>query len=60
MSIVFSFSGVFRGKKQPLRSEADLFCYVGGKGLIAYRTTAPTAVRYEAELTALMQRLRWP
>lgn len=57
---VFGFSSAFRGKEQPLRSEADLFCYVGGKWLIAYRTTAPTAVRYEAELAALMQRLRWP
>ncbi|WP_340315317.1 hypothetical protein [Rhizorhabdus argentea] len=57
---VFSFSSGFRDKEQPLRSEADLFCYVGGKWLIAYRTTAPAAVRYEVELAALIHSLRWP
>ncbi|MBW8911472.1 MAG: hypothetical protein JF564_06225, partial [Sphingomonas sp.] len=56
---VFSFTD-YRDKEQPLRSEADLFCYVGGKWLIAYRTTAPASVRYEAELAALMRSLHWP
>lgn len=38
---VFSFTDAYHGKAQPLRSEADLFCYVRGKWLVAYRTTAP-------------------
>jgi hypothetical protein len=57
---VFKFTGNFGGREQSLRSEADLFCYAGGRWLVAYRTTAPAAFDYRADLAALMQALRWP
>jgi hypothetical protein len=56
----FRFTGDFGGSNQPLRSEADLFCYAGGDWLVAYRTTAPAAFDYRADLTTLMRALRWP
>lgn len=57
---VYAFDGVFNGRRQSLRSEATLFCYVGGDWLIAYRTTAPISVDYRADLARLMRDLVWP
>jgi len=57
---VFRFTGNLGGKEQPVRSEADLFCYAGGQWLVAYRTTAPDAFDYRGDLDALMHLLRWP
>ena len=57
---IFRFTGNFGGSNQPLRSEADLFCYAGGNWLVAYRTTAPAGFDYSSDLGALMRDLRWP
>lgn len=57
---VFRFTDIFASVNQPLRSEAELFCYAGGKWLVSYRTTAPAAFNYEPDLDQLMQSLKWP
>ena len=57
---VYEFQDVFAGKPQPLRSEADLYCYVAGPWFVAYRTTAPRDTDYVPELQRLMRQLRWP
>jgi hypothetical protein len=57
---VYEFEGVFAGKEQPLRSDAELYCYVAGSWFVAYRTTAPRGIDYVPELQRLMRQLRWP
>jgi len=57
---IYQFTGNFGGSIQPLRSEADLFCYAGQDWLVAYRTTAPAAFDYRPDLVALMRALQWP
>lgn len=57
---VYDFQGVFAGREQPLRSEADLYCYVGGPWLIAYRSTSPVNAQYQPALANLMHNLAWP
>ena len=57
---VYDFSGVFAGIEQPLRSEADLFCYVAGRWFIAYRTTAPAKLNYQPDLIRFQRLLTWP
>ena len=58
---VFTLRGMaYVELKGPLRSEADLFCYVGGKWLILYLATAPDGVAYESQLAELMHAIAWP
>jgi len=56
----FTFEEDFRGKRRPLRSEARLFCYVGGPWLIAYRFSAPADHDLGPDIEALTAALRWP
>ncbi|HJQ16235.1 MAG TPA: hypothetical protein VJR87_12840 [Allosphingosinicella sp.] len=59
--VVFSLDGLLGVQaKGPFRSEAELFCYVGGRWQIMYRTTAPVDVTYEADLADLMRGIAWP
>lgn len=37
---VHRFQAEFFGRRQPVRSEARLYCYVGGRWLVKYRATA--------------------
>lgn len=57
---VYEFGGNFAGIDQPLRSEADLFCYVSGPWFVAYRTTAPAKLDYLPDLKKLQRGLTWP
>ena len=58
---VFTLDGMaYVEVKGPLRSEADLFCYVGDKWLILYRATAPAGIAYERQLAELMHGIAWP
>ena len=57
---VFRFSGNLGGQTQPVHSEADLFCYAGGRWLVSYRTTTPEAFDYRSDLDTLMHSLQWP
>lgn len=57
---VFDFEEEFWGKVQPLRSQADLFCYFAGKWLIAYRVSGPKAVDQPKEIAELLSALPWP
>lgn len=56
----FTFEDVFRGKEQPLRSEARLFCHVDGQWLIAYRFTAPAGHDLSPDIARLTAALPWP
>jgi hypothetical protein len=57
---VFSLDGLRDGAVMPLVSEADLFCFVGGKWHIKYRVTAIAGAPYQRELDELMQAIVWP
>lgn len=57
---VYNYEDVFAGTAQPLRSEADLYCYVSGPWFVAYRTTTPKNTDYEPDLRRLMHDLTWP
>jgi hypothetical protein len=58
--VIYDYEDVFYGQKQTLRSETDLYCYVGGNWLIAYRATAPVKVNYAPLLASFMRNLAWP
>jgi hypothetical protein len=58
--IIYDYEDVFYGQKQTLRSETDLYCYVGGNWLIAFRSTAPVKVDYAPRLATFMRLLSWP
>ncbi len=58
--VIYDYEDMFYGQKQTLRSETDLYCYVGGDWLIAYRATAPIKVDYAPKLANFMRALAWP
>lgn len=58
--VIYDYEDVFYGQRQTLRSETDLYCYVGGNWLIAYRSTAPVQVDYAPKLATFMRQLAWP
>ncbi|MGE0739721.1 MAG: hypothetical protein AB7O98_00135 [Hyphomonadaceae bacterium] len=50
----------FMGRRhEPLRSEAYLFCHVGGAWSVKYRISYPAAYDASAEIAAFMQALIW-
>lgn len=53
-------NGTFGGTEQPVREQADLFCYAGGKWLVAYRVTTPAGIDASLEVGRLMRALVWP
>jgi hypothetical protein len=58
--VIYDYDDVFYGQKQTLRSETDLYCYVGGNWLVAFRATAPVKVDYAPKLASFMRALAWP
>jgi len=58
--VIYDYEDVFYGQRQTLRSETDLYCYVGGNWLIAYRSTSPVQVDYAPKLATFMRQLVWP
>jgi hypothetical protein len=57
---VYRFSGPFDDHVQPIRSEAHLYCYVGGDWLVKYRASAPAAVETRARVEAFIRAGPWP
>jgi hypothetical protein len=47
-------------REQDVRSEAHLYCYVGGDWLVKYRVTAPAAADGQAEIADFIRRGPWP
>jgi hypothetical protein len=50
----------FDQKLQPVRSEARLYCYVGGNWFVKYRVSAPVAVTMPEAVEAFIRAGPWP
>jgi hypothetical protein len=57
---VYRFSSPFGDRIQELRSEAHLYCYVGGDWFVKYRVSAPVAVESRAAVQAFIRDGPWP
>ena len=57
---VYRFISPFDDKLQAIRSEAHLYCYVGGGWLVKYRVTAPAAVKTDGPVKAFIRNGPWP
>lgn len=56
----YRFRTQFDSREQEVRSEAHLYCYVGGDWLVKYRITTPVAVDGQAEIADFIRRGPWP
>ena len=56
----YRFRARFDDREQEVRSEAHLYCYVGGDWLVKYRVTAPVAVDGQADIADFIRRGPWP
>lgn len=56
----YRFSTRFGGQVQEIRSEAHLYCYVGGDWLVKYRVSAPVAVETRPAVEAFIREGPWP
>ena len=57
---VYRFATPFDDRVQEIRSEAHLYCYVGGDWLVKYRVSAPTAVETRGPVEAFIRDGPWP
>jgi hypothetical protein len=57
---VYRFASPFDDRVQEIRSEAHLYCYVGGDWLVKYRVSAPVAVETRAAVEAFIRNGPWP
>ncbi|HEX8224799.1 MAG TPA: hypothetical protein VF605_13355 [Allosphingosinicella sp.] len=57
---VYRFASPFDDRVQEIRSEAHLYCYVGGDWLVKYRVSAPAAVETRGPLEAFLREGPWP
>ena len=57
---VYRFSSPFDERVQEIRSEAHLYCYVGGDWLVKYRVSAPVAVEMRGPVEAFIRDGPWP
>lgn len=57
---VYRFAGPFDDRVQPIRSEAHLYCYVGGDWLVKYRVSAPVAVKADKQVKRFIRNGPWP
>jgi len=57
---VYEFRTRFDSGVQDVRSEARLYCYVGGDWQVKYRITAPVAVDARAAIDAFVRAGPWP
>src|SRR4029453_1494688 len=57
---VYNFRDSFSGEIRELRSEVDLYCYVGGRWLVKYR--APSNVDFDVtrDIEQFIRRGPWP
>jgi hypothetical protein len=59
LAFTISSPSAFGKSHAPLRSEASLFCYVGGRWTVKYRFTYPAAVRAGRAIATFMRDLTW-
>jgi hypothetical protein len=57
---VYRFTAPFDGERQEVRSEADLYCFVGSDWLVKYRITAPAGLDIDADLDRFIRTGPWP
>ena len=57
---VYSFASPFDDRIQEIRSEAHLYCYVGGDWLVKYRVSAPVGVDTRGPVEAFIRDGPWP
>lgn len=57
---VYRFASPFDDRVQEIRSEAHLYCYVGGDWLVKYRVSAPAAVNAEKQVKRFIRNGPWP
>lgn len=57
---VYRFSTPFDERVQEIRSEAHLYCYVGGDWLVKYRVSAPVGVDMSGPVEAFIREGPWP
>jgi hypothetical protein len=57
---VYALDAIGNAAPRPLRSEADLYCYVNDVWQIKFRATAPADLSYVPALSDLMHALAWP
>lgn len=57
---VYRFASPFDDRVQAIRSEAHLYCYVGGDWLVKYRVSAPAAVKTSGPVKAFIRDGPWP
>ena len=56
----YRLSITFGGKAQAIRSEAYLYCYVGGDWFVKYRVSAPVAVAAPGAVETFIRTGPWP
>ena len=57
---IYRFRSPFGDRVQEIRSEAHLYCYVGGDWLVKYRVSAPVAVETRGPVEAFIRDGPWP
>lgn len=57
---VYRFASPFGDRVQPIRSEAHLYCYVGGDWLVKYRVSTPVAVKTKKPVKRFIRNGPWP
>jgi hypothetical protein len=57
---VYRFATPFDDRVQEIRSEAHLYCYVGGDWLVKYRVSAPLGVETRRPVEAFIRNGPWP
>lgn len=57
---VYALDAIGNAAPTPIRSEADLYCYVNDVWQIKFRATAPADLSYVPALSDLMHALAWP
>jgi hypothetical protein len=57
---VYRFPGAFDDRVQEIRSEAHLYCYVGGDWLVKYRVSTPVAVKAGKHVKRFIRNGPWP
>lgn len=57
---VYSFAAPFNGREQQVRSETDLYCYVGGDWLVKYRATSNAGFDAAGAIEQFIRSGPWP
>lgn len=56
----YAMEAQFDGRRQPVRSEAYLYCFVGGRWQVKYRVTSNAGFDGSAEIERLIRTGPWP